>query len=213
MEQQRIVPAMVALFEYEWITGKGFVEQEAVDIARGMVENSGNIYENSEFNFWLSKARGQQVHLTDFFEGYKAVTPTMAARAAAIWKQLGCPYEEALFLFEGSEADKRKAIEIVDKLGAIAVFEKLKFLMRASGIKQVPRGIRKTTRSNTANLTQRELDILELLKEGLQNKEIANRLFISPKTVDHHISSILFKLDVNSRAKAVQEALHLEIIK
>ena len=47
----------------------------------------------------------------------------------------------------------------------------------------------------------------------MQNKEIAEQLFISPKTVDHHISSILFKLDVNSRSKAAQEAVRLGIIK
>jgi DNA-binding NarL/FixJ family response regulator len=52
-----------------------------------------------------------------------------------------------------------------------------------------------------------------LLNEGMQNKEIAARLFISAKTVDHHISSILYKLEVKSRVKAVQEAIRLEIIK
>jgi DNA-binding NarL/FixJ family response regulator len=57
------------------------------------------------------------------------------------------------------------------------------------------------------------LDILQLLKEGLQNKEIASRLFISSKTVDHHISSILFKLEAKSRAKAVQQAFQLHILK
>ncbi len=85
--------------------------------------------------------------------------------------------------------------------------------MRISGIKSIPRGIRKTTRANPAFLTGRELDVLQLLKEGLQNKEIAARLFISTKTVDHHLSSILFKLDVNSRTKAVHEAIRQEIIK
>ena len=85
--------------------------------------------------------------------------------------------------------------------------------MRASGIKSIPRGIRKTTRANTAHLTERELDVLQLLKEGLQNKEIAGKLFISPKTVVHHISSIFFKLDVKSRTKAVQQAIHRNIIK
>ena len=72
--------------------------------------------------------------------------------------------------------------------------------------------MRKVTRSNAANLTERELGVLQLLKEGMQNKEIAGRLFISAKTVDHHISSILSKLDVNSRAKAVKEAIQMAII-
>ena len=57
------------------------------------------------------------------------------------------------------------------------------------------------------------MGVLQLLKDGLQNKEIAMKLFISPKTVDHHMTSIFFKLDVNSRAKAVKEAGRLGIIK
>jgi len=73
--------------------------------------------------------------------------------------------------------------------------------------------MRKTTQSNPAQLTERELDILQLLNKGLQNKEIAAQLFISAKTVDHHISSILFKLDAKTRTKAVQEAIRLEILK
>jgi DNA-binding NarL/FixJ family response regulator len=84
--------------------------------------------------------------------------------------------------------------------------------MRMSGIKSIPRGIRKTTRSNPALLTVRELDVLHLLKEGMHNKEIASRLYISAKTVDHHISAILFKLDVDSRQKAVHEAGRRKII-
>jgi DNA-binding NarL/FixJ family response regulator len=102
---------------------------------------------------------------------------------------------------------------MVQALGAHKVYEKIKLEMRSAGIKSIPRGIRKTTQSNPAQLTDREMDVLRLLREGLQNKELAARLFISAKTVDHHISSILFKLDVNSRAKAVQEAIRLAILK
>jgi DNA-binding NarL/FixJ family response regulator len=124
---------------------------------------------------------------------------------------LGCPYEQALALFEGDEGDKREAISIMQKLGADAVCSKLKLEMRSSGIKNIPRGIRKSTRSNPAQLTERELDVLQLLKGGMQNKEIASKLFISAKTVDNHISSIYFKLSVNSRGKAIEQATHLNI--
>lgn len=65
----------------------------------------------------------------------------------------------------------------------------------------------------SCTLTSLELGILQLLKEEMQNKEIGAKLFISPKTVDHHISSILFKFDVNSRTKAVKEAMRMEILK
>jgi DNA-binding NarL/FixJ family response regulator len=93
------------------------------------------------------------------------------------------------------------------------VYEKMKQEMRNLGIKNIPRGIRNSTRLNAAFLTGREMDILRLLKEELQNKEIAAQLYISAKTVDHHISSILFKLDANSRSKAVTEAVRMGILK
>jgi DNA-binding NarL/FixJ family response regulator len=121
--------------------------------------------------------------------------------AANLWEKSGCPYQRALALFEGSVDNKRKAIRIIQQLGADTMHEKMKFQMRTLGIKSIPRGIRKSTRSNPANLTERELDVLESLKEALQNKEIAGKLFISPKTVDHYISAIFFKPDVNSVRK------------
>ena len=95
----------------------------------------------------------------------------------------------------------------------MAVYEKLKQQLRNEGLKKLPRGKRKTTKSNPGQLTDREMAIVKLLHKGMQNKEIAEQLFISPKTVDHHISSILFKLDVNSRSNAAQEAVRLGIIK
>jgi DNA-binding CsgD family transcriptional regulator len=212
-EPQRIAPAMTAILEYEWITGQHVIEKPVLEDVINMIEQRGNIYENSAFAFWLFKARKQKLQLKEFFEGYRTENESMALKASALWKQLGCPYEQAITLFEGSEDNKKEAIGIIQKLGADAIYEKMKFEMRASGIKSIPRGIRKSTKSNPANLTEREVGVLQLLKDGLQNKEIATKLFISPKTVDHHISSIFFKLDVNSRRKAVHEASRLEIIK
>jgi DNA-binding NarL/FixJ family response regulator len=130
-----------------------------------------------------------------------------------VWGKKGCPYNEALLLFEGSEDDKRKAVNIVQGLEADVVYNKMKLEMRSSGIKKIPRGLRVSTKNNPGQLTNREIDVLQLLQKGVQNKEIAGTLFISPKTVDNHISNILFKLDVNSRAKAVREAVQLGILK
>jgi len=211
-EPQRILPVLVACLEYEWLSGQRFVDDESIDYTIALIENSGNVYDRSQFAFWLCRARGQKIQLKECFEGFHVENEENALKASALWKQLGCPYEQAHTLFFGTEADKKMAIDIFDKLGASAICEKLKFEMRASGIKSIPRGIRKSTKANPANLTDREMGILQLLKDGLQNKEIAARLFISPKTVDHHLSSIFFKLDVNSRTKAVQEASRLEII-
>lgn len=212
MELQRILPVLTGLLEYEWISGKTFIESAAIDSTIQMINGEDN-FSNNEFAFWLLRARNQEISLSEIYEGYDVSCAAKAVKAAALWEKAGNPYMEALALSEGNEDNKREAIKKVHELGANAVYEKLKFEMRASGIKSIPRGMRKTTRTNPAFLTIRELDILPLLKEGFQNKEIAARLFISPKTVDHHISSILFKLDVNSRTKAVRKAIGQEIIK
>ena len=213
MELQRIIPAVVALLEYEWLTGQSIIEQETLGRTITMIEKMGNVYENSLFAFWMQQVRKQKIPLREEYAAYDLHNEVTAREAAVFWQKSGCPYEQALALFEGNEDDKRKAITLVQQLGADAVFEKLKSEMRNSGIKSIPRGIRKTTRSNEALLTSRELEILQLIKENLQNKEIAAKLFISAKTVDHHISSILFKLDVNTRVKAVNEAVRRKLIK
>jgi len=213
LELQRIVPVMSALLEYEWITGEAIIDEESIQHTKYLIEHRDQNFQYSEFAFWLKKVRKQHLLIQELYTGYDIVDEKTRHKAAAFWERSGCPYEHALVLFEGNEDDKRKAIAIVQDLGAAAVYEKMKQEMRASGIKKIPRGIRETTRSNSARLTNRELDILQLLKQSMQNKEIAAALFISAKTVDHHISSILFKLDVNSRTKAVKEAIRLEIIK
>jgi DNA-binding CsgD family transcriptional regulator len=84
--------------------------------------------------------------------------------------------------------------------------------LRLSGINKVQRGSRESTKNNPAQLTNRELDVLHLLAKGAPNKEIADTLFIAPKTVDHHVTSILFKLDVTSRMQAMKEASRLGIV-
>lgn len=213
LELQRIIPALVALLEYEWITGNKVIDQESLDKAITMVGRMGNIFENSEFAFWLQKARNQVLPALELFYGYETGNERVISKAAAFWEQAGNLYQQGIILSAGNEEDRKRAIKIVHQLGAETIYEKMKLEMRSSGIRSIPRGIRKSTQSNPAMLTGREIDVLQLLQEGLQNKEIAARLFISAKTVDHHISAIFFKLDVNSRVKAVQEADRLGITK
>lgn len=213
MESQRILPVLSALLEYEWITGSVVIEDKILDPVKTRVAGSETVYGNREFAFWLRKARKQNLALKNIEEGSVLNNQASALKAAAFWQTAGNPYEEALALFETNDENKRKAISIVQQLGATAVYERMKFEMRRSGIKKIPRGIRKTTQSNPEFLTDRELDVLRLLREGLHNKEIAARLYISAKTVDHHISAILYKLEVSSRTKAVHEAEKLGIIK
>ena len=211
-EPQQIIPVLTALLEYEWLTGKQQVEPDLLDGIMSRFINTKTFIHN-RFIFWLKKLGRQDALVNEIFRTGKPVNVPMGVQGAIEWERLGCSYEQALCLFEGRDHDKRKALAIMQHLGASAVSEKFRMEMRSSGIKKIPRGLRASTKFNPAQLTNRELEVLELLKTGIQNKEIAEALFISPKTVDHHISSILFKLSVSSRSKAVTEAARLGILK
>ncbi len=106
----------------------------------------------------------------------------------------------------GAEADQREALTIFEQLGAAPAAQALRKEMRAQGARGIPRGTRMSTRSNPHGLTRREAEILALLSQGLRNSVIARRLFVSTKTVDHHVSAILTKLGVPSRAEAIAMA-------
>src|SRR4029450_11990841 len=84
--------------------------------------------------------------------------------------------------------------------------------LRRRGARGVPRGPRPSSRQNPANLTRRELDVLRLVAEGLRAAEVAERLFLSTKTVDHHVSSILRKLGMRTRGEASAEARRLGLV-
>jgi DNA-binding NarL/FixJ family response regulator len=84
--------------------------------------------------------------------------------------------------------------------------------LRALGVRDVRRGPRRATRENPANLTPREVDVLSLVAQGLHNAEIAERLVLSQRTVDHHVSAILRKLGVGDRRQATAEAVAFGLI-
>jgi DNA-binding NarL/FixJ family response regulator len=73
----------------------------------------------------------------------------------------------------------------------------------------IPRGPQPTTRANIADLTRRQLDVLSLVVDGFTNAQIAQQLFVSTRTVDHHVAAILHKLDVDSRDEAARRAAEL----
>ena len=130
--------------------------------------------------------------------------------AAAAWEAAGCPYETALALAESDdEAALRRALDELQSLGARPGAAVVARRLRERGARAVPRGPRPATSANPANLTPRELEVLALVAQGLRNGEVAGRLVLSERTVDHHVASILRKLGVRGRAEATAEAIRL----
>ena len=83
--------------------------------------------------------------------------------------------------------------------------------MKELGVRAIPRGPRPATRTAPAGLTAREQEVLALLTEGLPDREISERLFISERTVHHHVSAVLSKIGVSSRTAAAREAARMGI--
>ena len=79
------------------------------------------------------------------------------------------------------------------------------YALRDEGV-AIPRGKDRETRRHAAGLTPRQAEILTLLDEGLTNTEIADRLFVSPRTVENHVSAVLSKLGSATRDEAVTRA-------
>ena len=77
--------------------------------------------------------------------------------------------------------------------------------LRERGARSLPRGPRESTLENPFHLTSREIEVLDLVAQGLRDAEIAERLFLSEKTVNHHVSAILRKLEVTTRTQAAAQ--------
>jgi DNA-binding CsgD family transcriptional regulator/tetratricopeptide (TPR) repeat protein len=210
-ENQRLAPAAAALAESVWIGGSTdvpvaeFHRVMASELERGFRYSAGSIA------FWLWELD----ELTDIPHGiaepYRLVMEGRAAEAAVIWNQKGVPYEQALALMRGDRSSRLQAVEVLETLGATAVAAKLRKALRDEGI-AVPRGRGRATRGNVVGLTARQMEVLALLGESLSNMEIADRLFISPRTVENHVSAVMSKLDANTRTKAVARAESLGLL-
>jgi ATP/maltotriose-dependent transcriptional regulator MalT len=133
-------------------------------------------------------------------------------QAAAGWEQLGDDYERALELAESGDVTvMTQALGILDRLGATAAASNVRQRLRELGVRNVPRGPQPATKRNPAGLTERQVEVLALVAQGMTNAEISDKLVVSVRTVDHHVAAILDKLHVPSRRAAAERAVELGI--
>ena len=207
LELQRIGTLAAAHAEAAWLAGDSAGVIRAVQPAYELTRQRKDPRMKGELAAWLWRAGALREAPTDIAEPYALEISGDWRDAAQVWNELGCPYEHAsLLALHGNEVERLEALTIFERLGAAPAAHALRKQMRAQGMRGVPRGSRPSTRNNPHGLTRREAEILALLSEGLRNAAIAKRLFLSTKTVDHHVSAILTKLGVPSRAQAIATA-------
>jgi DNA-binding CsgD family transcriptional regulator/tetratricopeptide (TPR) repeat protein len=132
--------------------------------------------------------------------------------AADAFGDVGWMYDRALMLSMLDDQESLgEAIEIARGLGAEPLTKRVTKRMRELSIR-VPPGQRETTRVNPAGLTARQVEVLTLVVEGLTNAEIAERLFVSQRTAEHHIAAVLTKLGVKTRREAARRASALGLL-
>jgi DNA-binding NarL/FixJ family response regulator len=136
-----------------------------------------------------------------------------AAEAAEQWRSLGAPYERALALVESPDEEVATgALGDLERMGAWATADRARGVLRARGLSRVPARRRVTTVANPAGLTSRQLDVARLVAKGLTNAELAQRLYISTRTADHHVSAVLTKLGLGTRRDVVRRASELGLV-
>jgi DNA-binding CsgD family transcriptional regulator len=213
-ELQHIAPLAAARAEFAWLEGDlEQVVREArlvLEMTRG--HDDSRLQGEFPLAFWMWRA-GRAVEGHETLDAPYALHVAGEWRAAALaWRRIGCPYEEAMALSDGDEEAQLAALEIFERLGAVPAAERLRQSLRAGGVRFVQRGPRQSTKENPAGLTNRQMEVLALIADGLSNNEIADRLFVSPKTVIHHVSAILAKLEARTRAEAVSIAFQSGLI-
>jgi DNA-binding CsgD family transcriptional regulator len=215
-ELQRSVYIAVVLAECEWlkVSPAGGAGAAAVDeAARSLLQEVHKLavarnvrWVTEDAALWLYMLGERVAGTEDFSAPFRDHCEGRWLEAAAGWRALGRPYEQALALSGGDDAAQRQALEIFDGLGAAPAAARLRRQMRARGTRSVPRGPIAGTRANPAGLTRRQLQVLGLVDEGLSNTEIADRLCISAKTAEHHVSAVMARLDATTRHGAAAVA-------
>jgi DNA-binding CsgD family transcriptional regulator len=212
-ELQRIAPALELMTEWALTTGAPMPSERFEQLA-GEIRPRGSLGGRYAIRVagWAAVA-GIDV---DYDEPKSAPYSAMRRRdwlgAADAFGEVGWVYDRALMLsLLEDEESLIEALEIARRLGAEPLTRRVAGRMRELG-HRVPQGPRQGTRVNPAGLTARQLEVLVLLAEGLTNAEIAERLVVSPRTVEHHVAAVLTKLDAPTRRDAARRASELGLL-
>ena len=208
-EPQSIIPVRLARAEAQWLQGELRLAVREAELADEAAAGSDG-WERGEIAVWLRRTRSDRSPRGELAEPYRLLVAGEWAEAARLLAGLDCPYEAALALHDANEeAPLRQALKLLTKFGAAAAAQLTRHKMRQLGIRAIPAGPRAATQTDPLGLTRREREVLDLICAGHGNAEIAAKLFLSTRTVDHHVSAVLVKLDAPTRSAAAAHAARL----
>ena len=203
----RLAPVACAIAEAAWLRGDMAPPLPALAEAASLPATGCNTYwQHAEVLFWQWRATGALPPPDVLPEPIARHVAGDWQAAAHAWDRLGSPLEAARARAEGDAPAMREALAAFEALGARPEADAMRRRLQAAGVRGLPRGQRASTRGNPHELTARELEVLQLLCEGLRNAQIAERLRRSVRTVDHHLAAAFAKLGVGSRAEAIAAA-------
>ena len=209
---QRLGPVRAARAEAAWLEGDAERSGAEAAAAFDLAARHAHPWHVGELAWWQLKAGMPVADTTAAAEPWRLQLAGRWREAAAAWQALDCPYEAARALLDSDDPSAvEEAHGIFDRLGARPAAALAARRLRELGVRSIPRGRRPATRANPAGLTARELEVLRLVADGLPNHEIAGRLFLSPRTVDHHVSAVLGKLGVGRRSDVAAAAARVGI--
>ncbi len=208
---QLLAPVAIASAEAAWLDDRPDRVREASDAALSLAMDLNAQWVIGELAFWRWRAGIDETCPPGAAEPFAVhISSGGGEQAAEGWRRIGCPYEAALALTDSDDVESlRRGHDELRQLGAGPALDRAARRLRSLGIGGMPRGPRSSTRENPAQLTNREVEVLALIRSGIRNADIARHLVLSPRTVDHHVSSILRKLDVKTRGEAAAAATRL----
>ena len=213
-ELQWTAPVAVARAEHAWLHEDDARAAEEIGRVLDQALTEEHPWFGGELAFW-SRMAGVPVRMPSVMARPHRLFLAGDWRAAAeAWREAGWPYHRALALAHGGEDEAQlEALALLDALGARQTARRVRRELRRRGSARVPRGPIRTTATNPAGLTTRQVEVLGLVVQGLTDGEIAARLSLSAKTVGHHVSALLAKLDVPTRRQASAAARRLGLVR